>query len=104
VDFARKEKASDLEDGRENEIVACAFQYDLSCVAAGTASLPVSVDEATNLFRIGALQRARAALGQWDALAKTAPSFHDGLSKNAYADGWDRLYDAPLYALASAHL
>ena len=104
VDFARKERSSDLEDGRENEIVACALQHDLSCVDAGTTALPVSVDEATNLFRIGALQRARAALGQWDALAKAAPSFHDGLSKNAYAEGWDRLYDAPLHALASAHL
>ena len=105
IDLARKRQAlDDPESGREDEVVNCAFAHDLACVRAVTASLAMPADDTARLAQIGALQQVRAASGNWVALAKAAPSFHNALAKNALMRNWELLSDAPLHALAAAHL
>ena len=105
LDLARKRQAvNDLEGGREDEMVACALLHDLACFRAVAASLSPPTDAATLLSQQAQMQQAYAALGLWDAVMKAAPAFHDRLTKNPFMNGVDKFSDAPLRALAAAHL
>jgi tetratricopeptide (TPR) repeat protein len=104
-DLAREqEAANDLESGREGEMLACALLHDTACFRAVAASLSPPADATALLSQTAQMQQANAALGHWDAVVKAAPAFHDGLSKNPFMNGWERIFDAPLHALAAAHL
>jgi tetratricopeptide (TPR) repeat protein len=104
-DLAGQRQAfNDLENGREDEMQACASLHDVACFRAAAASLSLQSDDAARLVQIGSLQQARVALGWWDAVMKAAPAFHASLPKNPFMKGWLVLSDAPLQALAAAHL
>jgi tetratricopeptide (TPR) repeat protein len=105
ADVARQlQAAGDAETAHEAETMFCGLLHDLACFRAAAASLSMPTDDTTRLSRVGVLQEARAGLGQWDAVAKAAPSFHDGLSKNAFMGGVEYQSDVPLRAAAAAHL
>jgi len=88
----------------EAEVTFCGLMHDLACFHAAAESPSLSSDDTVRLARIAALQQAYAALGQWEAVAKAAPGFHDGLLKNPYVASFGWLSDAPLRAQAASHL
>ncbi|HEX4080730.1 MAG TPA: tetratricopeptide repeat protein [Rhizomicrobium sp.] len=104
-DFRRQlQNFEDPEDAREDEMQACASLHDLACFRAVAASLSPHSNDTSHLVWVAALQQARIALHRWDAVIKVSPTFHDGLLKNPSMKGWLALSDAPLQALAAAHL
>jgi tetratricopeptide (TPR) repeat protein len=104
-DFARQlQSLDDPENAREDEMQACASLHDVACFRAGAASPSPETDDASHLAWVATLQQGRVALRWWDPVMKSAAVFHDGLSRNAFMKGWLALADAPLQALAAAHL
>ena len=104
-DVARQfQNLDDPEDAQAGEIQACAFLHDPGCFRAAAAAISPQPGDIPRLTWIATLQQARTALHWWGAVMKVAPAFHDDVMKNAFMKGWLALADAPLQALAAAHL
>ena len=104
LDLARKLEPSDVEDAREDEVLACALLHDIACFRAASASLEPTADADIRESRAGALQQANAALERWSDVLKAAPTLHEAIMHGPpIFRGVLALTDAPLEALALAN-
>jgi tetratricopeptide (TPR) repeat protein len=102
---AHQEAAQDAESGHEDEELTCAFLHDASCVANIAALLGPAGDAGTRENRDSNKQQIATALERWDQVLSAADRFHaERLHGPPILNGLLAIYDAPLHALAAAHL
>jgi tetratricopeptide (TPR) repeat protein len=104
LDFAKKLEPDNIEDAREDEMLACALLHDIACFRAASASLEPTADADIVETRMSSLQQSNAALERWSDVVKAAPAFHEiRMHSPPIYRATTALTDAPLEALALAN-